>query len=215
MQHDFVSSSPVAGHYYAKSLGAPFKVYLADGFEIKIDPISKKEQPAITDLPGLIAAVVRTRVLHDRKLSGDDLKFIRSALRVKSKVLAEAVDMTPENYSRCESGLRTMSITAEKVYRAWVFLMSVLNDRNVQDEISNRSSLENQDASAKRARAAKLEKAYGAYLKIFMKMKISPVCDSEEDLVFVFSRGLRSSQDVLRGNDDPEWKNEPPERMVA
>jgi hypothetical protein len=210
MQHDFVGSSPVAGHYHAKSLGTPFKVYLANGFEINADPLSGKETLAITDLSGLIATVVRTRVLHDRKLSGDDLKFIRSALRVKSKDIAELIDMTPENYSRCESGLRTMSITTEKVYRANVFLMSVLNDMTVRDALSNRPPAPDKEVSAKKA-----QKAYEAFQKIFLKMKISPFCEAGEDLVFVFSRGPRPNRDTPRGNEDSEWQNEQPERKVA
>jgi transcriptional regulator with XRE-family HTH domain len=215
MQHDFAGSSPVADHYHVKSLGAPFKVYLADGFEVKIDQISKKENPAIKDLPGLIAAVVRARVLHDKKLSGDDLKFIRSALRVKAKDIAEATDMTPENYSRCESGLRIMSITTEKVYRAHVYLMSFLNDKSVQDKVDKRPPGEGKDASAEKAEKAKAEKAYAAFRKIFMEMKINPVCDAGEDLALLFWRGERLDQDAPRGDDEPEWKNELPERKVA
>jgi hypothetical protein len=203
MQHDFVGSSPVAGHYHAKSLGAPFKVYLANGFEIKPDPTSKKPETTITDLPGLIASVVRTRVLHDRKLCGQDLKFIRSALQIKAKELAGCIEMTAENYSRCESGQRTMSITTEKVFRANVFLMSFLNDGNIIKKATEAmDKSEDKEVSPEKAR-----KAYAAFQKIFLEMKISPVCDAEEELIFVFSRGARSA-DTPRGNDDPEWQSE-------
>jgi len=208
MQHDFVGSSPVAGHYLAKSLGAPFKVYLANGVEYDNDPVSGKERTSIVDLPGLIAAVVRTRVLHERKLTGPDLKFIRAALRAKSKDIAEWIDMTPENYSRCEAGMRTMSITTEKVYRANVFLVSFLNDKTVRDAIRHESV--DRDVSPEKA-----QKAYAAFQKIFLELDISPVCTAGEELVLVFSRGARPDQDAPRGDDDPEWKNEPPKLKAA
>src|ERR1700738_2011503 len=124
MQHDFKDGGPVAGHYFAKSLGAPFKVYLANGVETKIDPISGKAMTSIIDLPGLIAAVVRSRVSHPRKLAGDDLKFIRSALHLKSKGLAAALELSPEFYSRCESGHKAMSPTTEKLYRGYAYLIT-------------------------------------------------------------------------------------------
>jgi hypothetical protein len=109
MQHDcWGGGSPVAGHYYAESLGAPFKIYLTNGVETKV--ILGKTVTSIIDLPGLITAVVQSRVLHPRKLSGPDLKYIRSALCLKSKELAAALDLSPEHYSRLENGERTMSV---------------------------------------------------------------------------------------------------------
>ena len=210
MQHDFVGSSPVAGHYDAKSLGSPFKVYLANGFKTEPKSVFKKPMPEITDLPGLIAAVVRTSVLHDRKLAGNDLKSIRSALRIKSKVLAQLIEMTPENYSRCENGLRTMSVITEKVYRANVFLMSFLNDKGVLDAACSRAE------KGEQVSPDKAKKTYAAFQKIFLEMRISPVCDADEELIFVFSRGLRPGMDAPRGDDDdPEWKSDPPDLKVA
>ena len=85
MQHDFGDGGPVAGHYLAKSLGAPFKVYLANGVEKKIDPISGKAMTSIVDLPGLIAAVVRSRVSHPRKLSGNGVRGDRLGARTSDQ----------------------------------------------------------------------------------------------------------------------------------
>jgi hypothetical protein len=97
MQHDFPGGGPVAGPYLAKSLGAPFKIYLSNGVEFETDPTSGKMMTKIVDLPGLIGAVVRARVSHPRKLSGADLRFIRSALRLPSKGLAAVLDLSPEH----------------------------------------------------------------------------------------------------------------------
>src|SRR5690606_39098406 len=81
-----------------------------------------------TDLPGLIAAIVKSRVLHPRKLSGDDLKYIRSALALKSSEVAAALDLTPEHYSRCENGTKTLSSATEKFYRMFVYLEASCRD---------------------------------------------------------------------------------------
>jgi hypothetical protein len=117
--------------------------------------------------------------------------------------------MTPENYSRCESGQRTMSITTEKVYRANVYLMSFLNDLHIRDAVT-RNHREDEKVSPEKAK-----KALSAFQKIFLEMKINPVYDATEKLTFVFSRGPRPDEDEQRGEDDPEWISEPPEQKVA
>ncbi|MEI9983483.1 MAG: hypothetical protein WDN69_09920 [Aliidongia sp.] len=135
MLHDTEKGGPGANLYLAKSLGAPFKVYLADGVEIVTEPSTNKEITKIKDLPGLLAAVVQARVLHTRKLSGQDLKFIRSALQLKAQAVASALDLTPEHYSRCETGPRTMSAATEKLYRMQIFITSFTKDWHVRDAV--------------------------------------------------------------------------------
>jgi hypothetical protein len=200
MQHDF-GSGPVAGHYYAKSLGAPFKVFLANGAEEKRNLITGKTETRITDLPGLIAAVVRARVLHPRKLSPADLKFIRSALRLKSNALAASIDLTKEHYCRCESGQKTMSVTTEKVYRANAYLTSICRDKNVLNAVQQ----EREKEPEKKISPEKATKAIEEFRKLFLEMKIHPVADAEHQLEFFFYRGC---SDLPCGDDDAEWTSE-------
>jgi hypothetical protein len=198
VQHDF-RGSPVAGHYYAKSLGAPFKVYLSNGVKKKRDQKTGKIVTDISDLPGLIAAVVRARVLHPRKLSAPDLKFIRTALCLKSKDLAAAIDQTKEHYCRCESGQKTMSVTAEKVYRANAYLASLWRDKTLRNAVRQQ-----QQEQEKKIPPEKAAKALEEFQKLFLEMKINPVCDAQEELEFFFYRGCG---DVPCGDDEAEWTN--------
>jgi hypothetical protein len=198
VQHDFGSGSPV-GHYCANSLGAPFKVYLVNGVKTESHPVTGKSMTIITDLPGLIAAVVRARVLHQRKLSGADLKYLRSALCLKSMVLAKAIDLTPEYYSRCENNQKIMSTTTEKHYRVYAYLSSLLKDRNLQSAVRAQKE---KDLSPDKAK-----KALAAFQKLFFEMKICPVFDIDEELAFVFSR-KECTNETPCGDDDAEWKPE-------
>lgn len=206
MQHDFGGGGHVAGHYCAKSIGAPFKVYLANGVETAIDPSSGKSVTSITDLPGLIAAVVRRRVMHSRKLTGAELKFIRSALRLKANKIADKLDLTPEHYSRCESGQRIMSTTTEKVYRCFVFFVTFLRDENLRKAVREQEQ-------AKQIPPEEAQKALEEFQKLFFDMKISPIFNAGEELEFVFSRGCPNEQPC--GEDDAKWKFEEPELDAA
>ena len=132
MQHDFIGS-PVAKDY-SGLLGTPFKVFLSNGVAVKFNKITRKEITDFTDLPGLIATIVKSRVMHPRKLSGEDLKYIRSALALKSSVVAKALDMTPEHYSRCENGTKTFSSAAEKFYRMFVYLGASCRDKDLLEK---------------------------------------------------------------------------------
>jgi hypothetical protein len=198
-QHD-IPAAPAAGHpYLAKSLGAPFRVYLTNGVEVEVDPPSGKAMTSIIDLPGLIGAVVRSRVSHPRKLSGADLKFIRSALRLQSKVIAAVLDTTPEHYSRCEHGQKTMSTTTEKLYRGYAYVFSFLNDRGFVDEVRTEK---NKESSPEEAQNALL-----AVQRLFSSLKIKPVFSADEELCFTFSRRCPDAT-VPCGDDDAKWKSE-------
>lgn len=213
-QHDFDGGGAVAGHDYASALGAPFKVYLSNGVETVVDPHTGKSHTTVVDLPGLIAAVVRARVLHPKKLSGEDLKFIRSALCLKSKKLAEIMDLSPEYYSRCESGIRTMSTTAEKVCRGYVFLMTYLRDKNVRKAVEERAKVFEKEAETKEIDAEEEKSALAeAFQKLFCEIKINPVCDAGQELAFWFSRRPRG--ETSRRENDAKWRNELEEQKVA
>lgn len=202
MQHDTASSrSLVAGPYRADAVGAPFKVYLTDGYTIR-ETLGEKIV-TITDLPGLIATVVQRRVLHPRKLTGDELKFLRTALRVKSKTVAGAIDLSPEHYSRCEAGIKLLSPQTEKTLRMYMYLSSMLRDQEVQNLLKTHPATTSVPEK-------KAKKALAAFAKVFMEMKIEPVADAEDDLEFTFYWRDPNRQEPSGSDNEPEWETEPP-----
>lgn len=115
MQHERTGSVPVVHKpYHVDTLGAPFKVVLNSGVTFGIDKDTGEETVSIPDTIGLINAVVRARVQHERKLNGEELRFIRKAINVRAKSLAELLDITPEHYSRCEGGDKICQIRAKR-----------------------------------------------------------------------------------------------------
>ena len=196
MQHDFVGS-PVAQDY-TELLGTPFKVFLSGGVTVKVNKITKKKITEITDLPGLLAAVVKSRVMHPRKLSGEDLKYIRSALSFKSSEMAKALDMTPEHYSRCENAAKALSSAAEKSYRMFVYLTASCKDKSL-NEMSKEEMTKKITADPERAK-----KAMEAFHRLFFEMKIQAVYSANDVLEFRFSRNDRPS---CPDCPDEEWKD--------
>jgi DNA-binding transcriptional regulator YiaG len=203
MQHDHVAG-PVADHDYGKVLGAPFAVYLKNGVQTETDPVTGKTVTSITDLPGLVATVVRSRVLHPRKLSGSDLKFIRTALALKAKRVAEAVELSAEFYSRCEAGQKAMSAPTEKVYRGFVFLVSLLKDKGLRNALQH----EEKDKAKKQMSPEEAQKGLDKLRTLFCDMKINPVFGVEEgELRFTFTRGCPDHSSPC-GDDDAKWDTE-------
>lgn len=206
MQHDTAGSGrPVAGRYRADLIGAPFAVYLTGGYTVREG--LGDQLVTIIDLPGLIATVVQLRVLHPRKLSGPELKFLRTALRAKSKTIADAIDLTPEHYSRCETGQKVLSPTTEKTLRAHAFLSSMLRDQEVQDLLKT-------PPTSLPVPKKKAEKALAAFTKIFMEMKIESVADTQEELVFTCGRRERNRQEISGSDNGPEWETEEPKKVA-
>jgi DNA-binding transcriptional regulator YiaG len=180
-------------YYDAKVLGAPFKVYLKNGVTKTPDPVTGKTITKIEDLPGLIAAVVQARIWHKRKLSGEELKFIRSALAVKSGQLAKILDVTPEHYSRCENGSKAMSISQEKLYRMFVQVCIIRRDKDLKDAVDRVKVDPPSDEEARRSSEM--------FQRLFFDMKITPVFSPDDELVFEFKRGGRPDCDDCRGGD--------------
>lgn len=198
MQHDLIGS-PVAQDY-TSLLGTPFKVVLSGGVVVKFNSITRKETTEITDLPGLIAAIVKSRVLHPRKLSGDDLKYIRSALALKSSEVANALDLTPEHYSRCENGTKALSSSAEKFYRMFVFLEASSRDKDFH-EMSKEEQIKDCDLE-------KAKKAMEAFRKLFLEMKIQHIYPAEEKLALGFHRRDCQPECEDCKDDEIEWQEE-------
>ena len=71
----------------------------------------------IPDLEGLIAAVAVTRVIHDLKLNGGEIRFLRKAVAMTARTLADRLEVTPETVSRWENGKDPIGPTSEKLLR--------------------------------------------------------------------------------------------------
>jgi DNA-binding XRE family transcriptional regulator len=71
----------------------------------------------IPNLPGLIAAVAIGRSKADRKLSGQEIRFLRKALDETAKELAEHLDVTEETVSRWENDRLAISNSVERMLR--------------------------------------------------------------------------------------------------
>lgn len=201
MQHDFVGG-PVAQDY-GELIGTPFKVFLSNGVVEGIDEKTGKVMTDIVDLPGLIASILRSRVLHPRKLSGDDLKYIRSALHVRSSEIAEILEITPEHYSRCETGVKTLSSSSEKHYRMHVFLETLCKNIYVHKKISEQEQKPECSDDNEKAK-----EAMEAFQKIFSEMKIQHIFDAGEELAFSFGWRSRSESSGDCENGDGKWQNE-------
>lgn len=186
MQHD-LPASPVERDY-GSVIGTPFKVFLSNGVTETRDETTGKAVTEIVDLPGLIAAILRSRVLRPRKLTGDDLKYIRSALRMRSAQVAEVLELSPEHYSRCEAGTKSLSSSTEKSYRMYVFLEAAKHMADQQQNV---------DCSPEEAR-----EMIDAFRNVFQKMKIESIFDVTDKLVFSFSR--RACPDEADGR----WQSE-------
>ncbi len=198
-QHDRASAR-VVPQYEIDTLGTPFKVTLWDCVTLGIDPATGEEKINVPDVVGLINAVVRTRVIHPRKLNGDEFRFVRNALGVKSNVLAKFLDMSPEHLSRCEAGAKVMSTISEKFFRLFAFLATFFPD---PEELL----IEALDGSAIERKAKKPNEMSKKFTEQFLSMKIQPAFDVNEELHFEFTRESVDSEEV-DGPSEDEWKNE-------
>ncbi|MRI57715.1 hypothetical protein D8770_28020 [Methylobacterium sp. DB1607] len=76
-------------------------------------------------MDGLLRAVVLQRVLHERKLSGPDIRFLRKCLGIKAKDLAQKIAVTAEHLSRCENKAVPISPASEKLLRLFMFKTAI------------------------------------------------------------------------------------------
>ncbi|RYZ79133.1 MAG: helix-turn-helix domain-containing protein [Proteobacteria bacterium] len=102
---------------YEPNIGAPFKVKLLDSVVQKVSPSGEILETYIPNLDGLLKEIAFSRALDSRKMSPEELKFVRKAVGLKAIDLAEMLGISPEHVSRCEKGDRTLSPAAEKLLR--------------------------------------------------------------------------------------------------
>lgn len=126
-QHEGVKNEAhVVDQFEAKDLGAPFRVILHKAVEVCLDDSTGEVVSySIPDIDGLIRVVVVKRLLNRRKLSGADIRFVRKAIGVKQKEMAQKIEMSHEHLSRCESGTLVLSPGAEKLLRIFAIKVAV------------------------------------------------------------------------------------------
>jgi len=81
----------------------------------------------IPDVPGLITAVALTRVKLPFKLNSGEIKFVRKALDMTSKQMADLMKVTPETFSRWENEKMPMVEASERFFR--LISIAMLMDR--------------------------------------------------------------------------------------
>lgn len=183
--------SCVVEEFEAKDLGAPFKVFLDNSVKVVTDEKTGEVLSyTIPDLPGLIQIVVMTRLLHPRKLTGADIKFVRKAIGFKQKDLASKIELTVEHLSRCETDTHPISPASEKLFRIFSF-KSALKIHKIKT-CKEKTDLEN------------------ALDKLFDGLKPQPVYDFNEELVLRFHRSRVTESDGNNDNalDDDHWNGE-------
>lgn len=186
VKHKEKQYSCVVEEFEAKNLGAPFKVFLDNSVSVVTDEkTGEVVSYTIPDLPGLLQIVVMTRLLHPRKFTGADIKFVRKYLGFKQKDLASKIELSVEHLSRCETGVFPVSPASEKLFRIFSF-KSALKIHKIKT-CKEKTDLEN------------------ALDKLFDGLKPHPVYDSEQELVFRFHRCHVTESD---GADDDHWDGE-------
>jgi DNA-binding transcriptional regulator YiaG len=142
MGHQHVSSFPLyfGEHFQWNRIDAPFKVSLDD-------PVPECEtaehiSPAIRipDPEGLLRAVILARVLHQRRFSGGDIRFLRKAVGVKQREIAQAIEVDPVTMSRCENGAQRLGRAREKLLR--IFLLQTCIKLHTIERQDERNILE-------------------------------------------------------------------------
>lgn len=174
-------SQSVVPAYEADGLGAPFRVVLEHA--VKVGTCRKCGNVAgtyIPDMKGLLHAVVFSRALEPRKLTGPEIKFMRKAMGWKAKDLAKELGISAEYLSRCENSQKLMSLTTEKLFRLYSILRTP--DRTALQELEPLS-------------------------EIFSLIKVDAMWDVTKTLVFHFVRRPIVVEPVTEG--DEKWRKDP------
>ena len=165
--------------FEATGLGAPFKVILEHA--VKVEACNKcgtKLGTFVPDMEGLFYAVVFARALEPRKLSGDEIRFMRKAMGWKAKDLATRLGVSPEHFSRCENNKKIMDKATEKLFRLYCLLKTPDKSALQELEVSN----------------------------LFELIEIESMWDASKPLVFHFVRRSIGHEHVPE--NDEKWRKE-------
>lgn len=185
----------VLPEYAMDNLGTSFKVVLINS--VQITHGENGRETFIPDYQVLIKKIAVTRAAHPLKLQNGDIKFLRKTLGLRSKALAEKLDISPEHLSRCEAGDKTLSLNSEKVLRSLVLLEAVYVLQKAVEDVG----------SAKTNINEKIKKLLGSLKDIVSGLKISPVHVAGEPLILHFRR-VAAPQKQPANDYLPEWLDE-------
>lgn len=117
-------------------LGTPFAVYIYDCVKEKRDVKSGEVIAHIIPMPDdLIGITAILRACNPLKLSGSEIRFLRKSVCLKSKEMAERLEISPEQFSRFENDKKPISEVYEKLLRAEVCLHHSKNLDKVEIDV--------------------------------------------------------------------------------
>jgi len=173
-------SQSIVPAYEADGLGAPFRVVLEHA--VKVETCTKCGNVLgtyIPDLKGLFHAVVFSRVLEPRKLTGPEVRFMRKAMGWKAKDIAKHLGISAEYLSHCENGRKAMALTTEKLFRIYALLRT-----------PDKAALNELELS-----------------ELFDLIQVDAIWDATKTLVFHFIRRPIVVEPVTEG--DEKWRKDP------
>ena len=189
VQHGANTVTRVVDRFEAKDLGAPFKVILNDSVKVTFNEATGEAVSyKIPDLDGLLCTIVTTRLLHPRKLSGADMKFVRKSLGLKQKELGVKLDMTVEHLSRCENDALVMSPGSEKLFR--IFALKTALKIHKMKACETKTKLDD------------------ALDKLFDAIKPVSVFDVADPLELSFHRSRHVDESGDHGSGEGQWDGE-------
>ena len=126
--------------YHFVGSGLP-NVYLV-GVEYELDKATMMQSAGIPCLPSLMEAIGKVLVEKKTALSADEIRFLRKRLRLASKLFAELVGLSSEQYSRIENGAATVTPTVERVVRLLYATLAKLSPSESEEVAKTRWTAE-------------------------------------------------------------------------
>ncbi|MGI4799527.1 MAG: helix-turn-helix domain-containing protein [Janthinobacterium lividum] len=104
--------------YEETGLGLPYPIILVGAAEEEIDETTgERIGVSVPNMEGLVAAIAITRALLPQRLDGAEVRFIRRALNMTAKDLAESLEMAAATLSRWENNKEGPGAWADKQVR--------------------------------------------------------------------------------------------------
>lgn len=197
-----VTRTVTLAEFFPTNLGAPFEVVLKDSVkQIVIDDTGEVIETLIPNPRGLLHKIALTRLIYPRKMSGQEIRFVRRSLSVKAKHLADMIGVTPEHLSRCEHGDRVLSVGAEKCLRIGLLLDHLTISYDEEKAFQQNEELKQAIGGFK--------DALGKLKLIISEMSIPSAHDAKEILSLAF-RVIRKgdTDDLFETPDEEDWKEE-------
>jgi DNA-binding transcriptional regulator YiaG len=193
-------SQIVLSEYLAENLGAPFKVILVDSVRQIVNKKTREvTQTIIPNQRGLLQQIALARICIPRKLSGQEIKFIRKAILIRATVLADQIGVSPEHLSRCEAGERVLSVGTEKCLRISVLLEHFKLPNDAEDVA--------QENEITRKKLIMFESAMSRMTSIIKEMNIPAVHKANNEICLYFKAVSRSEPNLFNDEMDGDWED--------